>query len=68
MDELKIDNDQLKSELDTLKMKEAFYEKFDPDYIQRVRDEWLSTLEGQFAKIIEKIKEERARRHYKDKI
>jgi hypothetical protein len=33
-----------------------------------VKDEWLNTLEGKFTVIIEKLKEEKARRHYKGKI
>ncbi len=60
--------EELKIENDSLKLKEKFYEGFDSLYIQQVKDEWLNTLEAKFAAIIEKLKEERARRHYKDKI
>lgn len=60
--------EELKHENEELKLKEKFYEGFDSLYIQQVKDEWLNTLEAKFTQIIEKLKEEKARRHYKDKI
>lgn len=51
-----------------LKNKEQFYENLDPEYFRSVKDDWLSILETKFALITEKLREERTRRVYKDKI
>lgn len=60
--------EEIKAENEKLKLKERFYEGFDALYIQQVKNEWLNSLESKFTMIIEKLKEEKARRHYTEKI
>ena len=53
---------------EALKQKEKFYEGFDTGYIYSISDDWLIMLEQKFQNINEKLREEKARRKYKNKI
>src|ERR1035437_6480813 len=58
----------IEDEFEVLKGKEQFYESFKKEFIRPVPDVFLNSLESKMTYICEKVKKEKQRRHYMQKI